>query len=77
MAVPGRRIEDEGEAELPGGTRIQVGPGPMGAFVRVTFDVPSLPAGRSVAPAAVAALGVADARFDLGIGPLEPAVPVR
>jgi hypothetical protein len=77
MAVPGRRIEEEGEAELPGGTKVMVGPGPMGAFVRVTFDVPSLPAGAPVAPAAVAALGVADERFDLGIGPLEPAVPVR
>jgi hypothetical protein len=77
MAVPARQIEDEGEAELPGGTTVQVGPGPMGAFVRVTFDVSSLPAGRSVAPAAVAALQVADERFDLGIGPLEPAVPVR
>jgi hypothetical protein len=77
MAVPGRLIEDPGEAELPGGTRIEVGPGPMGAFVRVTFDLASLPAGDPVAPAAAAALGVADERFDLGIGPLEPAVPVR
>ena len=77
MAVPGRRVDDEGEAELPGGTTVQVGPGPMGAFVRVTFDLQSLPAGEPVAPAAAAALGVADERFDLGIGPLEPAVPAR
>lgn len=77
MAVPGRRLEEEGDVELPDGTKVVVGPGPMGAFVRVTFDVPSLPVGESVAPAAVAALAVADERFDLGIGPLEPAVPVR
>jgi hypothetical protein len=49
----------------------------MGAFVRVSFDVDSLPPGEPVGPAAAAALTEADERFGLGLGPLDAAVAVR
>jgi hypothetical protein len=77
MAVPGRRLESFEEVALAGGGRLEVGPGPMGAFARVSLDVASLPPGESVAPAAAAALAEADRRYGLGIGPLEPAPVVR
>jgi hypothetical protein len=76
MAVPGGRPEAR-EEQLDDGTTIQVGPSAMGGFVRVGFDVDSLPAGRPIGPAAAAALGVADERFRLGLGPLEAAIAVR
>jgi hypothetical protein len=76
MAVPGRRLEPC-EGALDDGTSVEVGPSAMGGFVRVAFDAERLPRGGPVAPAAAAALTAADRRFDLGLGPLEPAVAVR
>ena len=76
MAVPGRRREDR-EEPLADGARVEMGSSAMGGFVRVVLDVGALPPGRPVAPAAAAALGEADRRFDLGLGPLEPARAVR
>jgi hypothetical protein len=77
VVVPGPPVEAVEEADLGEGVRVEVGPSAMGRFVRVVFDVDALPAGRPVAPAAAAALMAADARFGLGLGPLEPAVAVR
>ena len=76
IAVPGGR-PDPGEAELDGGVHVQIGPSAMGGFVRVAFDVASLPEGGPVGPAAAAALTEVDQRFGLGLGPLEGAVAVR
>ncbi len=77
VVVPGPTVEAVEEVDLGEGVRVEVGPSAMGRFVRVVFDVDALPAGRPVAPAAAAALMAADARFGLGLGPLEPAVAVR
>jgi hypothetical protein len=76
MAIAGARPEPR-EEELADGISIGVGPSAMGGFVRVTFDVASLPEGRPIGPAAAAALTEADERFGLGLGPLEAAVAVR
>jgi hypothetical protein len=76
MAVAGARPEPR-EEELADGISVGVGPSAMGAFVRVSFDVDSLPPGEPVGPAAAAALTEADERFGLGLGPLEAAVAVR
>jgi hypothetical protein len=77
VAVPGPPVDRMEEAELGDGVRVEVGPSAIGRFVRVVFDVASLPPGRPVGPAAAAALARADERFGLGLGPLEPAVAVR
>jgi hypothetical protein len=45
--------------------------------VRLTADPDRTPAGPPVAPRVAAAFSLADERFATGIGPLEPARPVR
>jgi hypothetical protein len=77
VAVPGPPVDEIEEAELGDGIRLEVGPSAIGRFVRVVFDVASLPPGEPLGPAAAAALEQADERFGLGLGPLEPAVAVR
>lgn len=64
-----RRTADAEVADLT----VHTGPSPMGGGVRVTLDTDRHPAGRSAAPAVAAALRWADAEWDLGLGPLEPA----
>jgi hypothetical protein len=60
----------------PDGT-LTFGPSGVGGFVRLRLDPERVPAGPPVAPLAVAAFALADERFGTGIGPLEPARPVR
>jgi hypothetical protein len=54
-----------------------LGPGPMGGFVRLTFDPARTPVGPSIAPRAAAGFTWADRELGTGFGPLEPAVNVR
>jgi hypothetical protein len=54
-----------------------VGPGDGGRYVRFVPDPERVPIGPSLAPRVAAALAWADATFDLGLGPLEPARPAR
>jgi hypothetical protein len=56
---------------------LSFGPSGVGGFVRLDLDPGRVPAGRSVAPLAIAAFALADERFRTGIGPLEPARAVR
>ena len=56
---------------------LSFGPSGVGGFVRLGLDPGRVPVGPPVAPLAVAAFAVADERFGSGIGPLEPARPVR
>jgi hypothetical protein len=56
---------------------LSFGPSGVGGFVRLALDPARVPAGPPVAPLAVAAFALADERFGTGIGPLEPARPVR
>ena len=60
----------------PDGT-LTFGPSGVGGFVRLSLDPERVAAGPPVAPLAVAAFALADERFGTGIGPLEPARPVR
>lgn len=60
----------------PPALTLETGPAPSGGAVRVVVDVARHPAGRPVAPVIAAALTYADRRWDLGLGPLEPAVDV-
>ena len=63
----------EGEAEV----RVNIGAHPIGAYCHVRF-VDGVPAvGPSLAPSCCAYLAYLDTRYDLGIGPLEPARDVR
>jgi hypothetical protein len=62
--------------QQPDGT-LTFGPSGVGGFVRLRLDPERVPAGPPVAPLAVAAFALADERFGTGIGPLEPARPVR
>lgn len=62
--------------EEPDGT-LQFGPGELGGFVLFRPDPAHTPVGPSVAPRAAAALRLADEIWDLGIGPLSPALAVR
>jgi hypothetical protein len=65
-----------GGGRPPDGT-LAFGPSGVGGFVRLRLDPERVPAGPPVAPLAVAAFALADERFGTGIGPLEPARPVR
>jgi hypothetical protein len=56
---------------------LSFGPSGVGGFVRLALDPARVPAGPPVAPLAVAGFALADERFGTGIGPLEPARPVR
>lgn len=49
----------------------------MGGFVRFAPDPKFVPAGPSMAPRAVSALGLADRELATGIGPLAAATEVR
>jgi hypothetical protein len=63
--------------ERPRDGTLTFGPSGVGGFVRLSLDPERVPAGPPVAPLAVAAFALADERFGTGIGPLEPARPVR
>jgi hypothetical protein len=65
-----------GDGRPPDGT-LTFGPSGVGGFVRLSLDPERVAAGPPVAPLAVAAFALADERFGAGIGPLEPARPVR
>jgi hypothetical protein len=65
-----------GDGRPPDGT-LTFGPSGVGGFVRLSLDPERVAAGPPVAPLAVAAFALADERFGTGIGPLEPARPVR
>jgi hypothetical protein len=68
------RVAEDGRP--PDGT-LTFGPSGVGGFVRLSLDPERVAAGPPVAPLAVAAFALADERFGTGIGPLEPARPVR
>ncbi|HSK28047.1 MAG TPA: ATP-grasp domain-containing protein [Jiangellales bacterium] len=70
----GVRVAEDGEE--PAG-RLELGPGPVGGLVRLRPGEAMVTTGRSVAPAAVAALAVADRLWGTGFGRLEPAREVR
>jgi hypothetical protein len=65
-----------GASEQPDALAL-LGPGPVGAFLRIDLVSERTPVGPSVAPRVAAAIACADAHFGLGIGPLEPARDVR
>ena len=71
------RPTDTEEHATIDGAEIAYGPGPSGGFVRITFDNATTPAGPSIAPRAATALGWADDRWELGLGPLTAAREVR
>jgi hypothetical protein len=54
-----------------------LGPAAMGSYLVIYLEPDRTPVGPSVASRTAAALAFADARWDLGIGPLEPALDVR
>jgi hypothetical protein len=56
---------------------LTLGPGPLGGFLLLDFDADRTPAGPSIAPRVVEVLAHADAEFDLGLGPLAPAINLR
>lgn len=56
---------------------VSTGPSATGGAVRIVVTGPPSQRGRSVAPTVAAALRIADERWDLGLGPLEPARDVR
>jgi hypothetical protein len=53
------------------------GPNAVGGYVRIDLEPERTPKGPSVAPRVAAALALADELWDAGLGPLEPARPVR
>ncbi|MEO1267344.1 MAG: hypothetical protein AAFX99_04540 [Myxococcota bacterium] len=55
----------------------RLGPSPMGGYLAISFFPEHTPTGPHLAPRASAALAWADAAWDLGIGPLEPAPDLR
>jgi hypothetical protein len=68
------RVVDE---RRPHVATLEFGPGPSGGFIRFHPDPESTPVGESLAPMAANALAVADEMWDLGLGRLTPARPVR
>ncbi len=77
------RVRFEGEAlrvarpdEVSDGELLS-GPNAVGGYVRLNLEPDRVPKGPSIAPRVVAALALADELWDAGIGPLEPATPVR
>jgi len=73
--VPDRHVVAE-ETYQDGGCSLTLGPGTIGAMVRIT-TVDSPPDGEPFAPTAVKALALADRRWALGLGPLTAAPLVR
>lgn len=70
------RPQGEDETHVEGDITLLFGPGPMGGFLRVSTE--STPAdGEPYAPVAARALAIADARWSLGLGHLEPAPSLR
>ena len=53
------------------------GPAPTGGYLRAVPSPDHTPRGPSIAPRVVAAIAWADARWELGIGALEPAPDLR
>lgn len=60
-------------ADQPVDATVRSGPGPVGGAVLVQLVADRHPTGHAAAPAVAAALRWADAEWDLGLGPLEPA----
>ena len=56
---------------------VQCGPSPVGTFVRIVPEMPTLVPGQSVAALTASVLTWADTRLGLGLGPTEPATDVR
>ena len=73
--IEGRRPGGE-EMFVDGDLTLVLGPGPLGAFLRVTAERTPDP-GEPFAPTAVKALALADERWALGLGPLAAAPIVR
>lgn len=73
--VHGRR-QSEDQTHVDGDTSMVLGPGAMGAFLRVT-TTGTPPDGQPFAPTAVRALELADRHWSLGLGPLSAAPDVR
>ena len=71
-------VEPEGDDPAPPGSlaRLQWGPGPGGAVLRID-DVVGLEVGRPTAPTMIRWLEAADAHWSLRLPPLQAAVPVR
>jgi hypothetical protein len=70
----GYRLAAPGE---PADASLLIGPSNVGGFVRFTPDPTRTPRGPSIAPAVVAAFGLADREFGTGLGPLASAQPIR
>jgi hypothetical protein len=71
-----RPVADTFTETVPEGT-LSLGPGATGGFVRCMFDERATPVGPSVAGRAAAVLARAEAEYELGLPPLEPARAVR
>jgi hypothetical protein len=74
VMTPDIREVQQGEAP---DVLLTLGPSPAGSIVFASFVPERTPVGPSLAPRVAAAIGWADARWRLGIGPLEPARDVR
>jgi hypothetical protein len=70
----GYRLAAPGE---PADASLLIGPSNVGGFVRFTPDPTRTPRGPSIAPAVVAAFGLADREFGTGLGPLASAERIR
>jgi hypothetical protein len=68
------RMVDAGERSAD--VMLTTGASPVGGGIRIAPDVARHPEGRSIAGVIAATLAYADRRWDLGIGPLEPAPDV-
>jgi hypothetical protein len=67
----------EGREGEPRDVTLNLGPATMGGYLGVGLASEQQPVGPSIAPRIAAALRFADAKWDLGLGPLEPARSVR
>lgn len=70
------RPQREEVTHVDGDVTLVLGPGPAGGFLRVQTET-TPPDGEPYAPVAVRALALADERWSLGLGRLEPAPLVR
>ena len=65
------------QPDEPEDGQLMRGPNAVGGFVRLVLDPDRTPKGPSIAPRVIAAMALADELWDAGVGPLEPARPVR
>lgn len=88
LEAPREGTEDHQLVEIDGNYRIatdgenadaklSIGPSGVGGFMRLELSADRYAAGSFIAPKAVAAFSLADREFAAGIGPLEPARPMR